>query len=442
MRVLCEALNASKKGGTGIATYIRSLAKAATGAGFDFDGLLHSYLPLDRRNKVVAEIELYDVNNRTVSGLTRYIELPFRYLIGVPFGIRGIPLPERDQSVLVSSDFGERSAKSGFSKTYAARMFEELSNLHFDRFGARATLRLDAKHEIFHATHPIPLMKKGAANIYTIHDLVPLRLPHTTLDDKKHYFRLIKHLAKSADHIVTVSESSKRDIMALTGIEEGRITNTYQAVDLPPDLVNRDAGQISQLLARVFQLEYKEFYVFLGAIEPKKNVARLIDGYLSSGSARPLIIVGGLGWDYESDVERMERKELTKYRLLGGEIISESKVRRMGFLPLSHVLALMQGSRALIFPSLYEGFGLPVLEGMSLGTPVITSNVSSLPEVAGDAAILVNPLDIDAIGRAIMAVDRDEDLCAELSRKGLSRAQQFSMRQYQEKVARLYSRLG
>ena len=110
-------------------------------------------------------------------------------------------------------------------------------------------------------------------------------------------------------------------------------------------------------------------------------------------------------------------------------------------MPQDQLISLIRGARAVLFPSIYEGFGLPVAESMFLGTPVLTSNVSSLPEVAGDAALLIDPYSIDAISRAIAALDRDDELCGDLSRRGRVQAQKFSPAAYDDRLRKLYDGL-
>jgi hypothetical protein len=122
------------------------------------------------------------------------------------------------------------------------------------------------KPDLFHATQMIPLKVSGAANIYTIHDLVPILLPYTTLDDKKFFLSAVRYLCKSADHIVTVSEKSKADIMALTGIAENRITNTYQAVSIPDRVLSLSEDEVATNIENLFGLEYQQYFLFCGAL--------------------------------------------------------------------------------------------------------------------------------------------------------------------------------
>ena len=304
-----------------------------------------------------------------------------------------------------------------------------------------APLKFAERPDIFHASHAVPLAVKGCPNIYTIHDLVPLRLPHTTLDDKKHVYRLLTKLARTADHIVTVSEYSRQDIIRELGVDEKRVTNTYQAVDVPAEVLARSKDEIATELHALFGLEFREYFLFCGAIEPKKNVSRLIDAYAASGTKYPLILAGGGGWQNDGDLRKIDAERFVNFRIDGGVVRRERQVQRLEYLPRDQLMALIRGARALLFPSIYEGFGLPVVEAMLLGTPVVTSNVSSLPEVAGDAALLVDPYSTEAISRAIVALDQDDDLCRDHSQRGQVQAQKFSADAYDGRLSALYSEL-
>ena len=289
-----------------------------------------------------------------------------------------------------------------------------------------------------HCTYQLPLRAKRACNIYTIHDLVPLRLPFTTLDNKRLSYRLLRKIAAEADHIVTVSENSKRDIVSLLGVPEERVTNTYEAVEFPRELTERSDDVVAEQLRGSYQLEFRNYLLFYGALEPKKNVARLIDAYMLSGADIPLVVTGAAGWGNQTETKMLD------------ELSAEGRERRRGsrrvyrfeYASIPMLVTLIRGARAVIFPSLYEGFGLPVFEAMQLGTPVVTSSTSSLPEIAGDAALYVDPYDTYQIAQAIKTISADEGLRAELSRRGLVQAELFSMARYRERVAALYERLG
>ena len=206
-------------------------------------------------------------------------------------------------------------------------------------------------------------------------------------------------------------------------------------------MLARPEDDVAVEVANLFGLDRGEFYLFIGALEPKKNVVRLIDAYAASGSRRPLVIAGGQGWQNEADQERMRDPRFSGYRFADSTLSKFERVRRISYLPFNQLVALMRSARALLFPSLFEGFGLPVLEAMSLGTPVMTSNVTSLPEVAGDAALLVDPRDVSAMAAAIRRLDGDGDLLAELSARGRMQAAGFGMAQYQARLQGVYDRV-
>jgi glycosyltransferase involved in cell wall biosynthesis len=272
--------------------------------------------------------------------------------------------------------------------------------------------------------------------VYTIHDLVPLRLPFTTRDNKRRAFGLLKKVTAEADHIITVSEACKRDIIKLLGVDPQRITNTYQTVAFPQEYLDRPQAAIANYLDGSFGLEMNGYLLFFGALEPKKNVGRLIEAYLTSGVEIPLILVLSPGWNNESQLRRLEEHEARS-----GTGTNRATIRRLDFVSLSTLVALIRGARAVVFPSLYEGFGLPVLEAMLLGTPVVTSANGGLPEITGDAALLVDPYDVEDITRAIKTITNDGDLRCELSRRGVVQAAKFSLDRYQERVRAVYASL-
>ena len=306
----------------------------------------------------------------------------------------------------------------------------------------RLAVRMPGRPKLMHWTYPLPLHILGATNIYTMHDLVPLRLPYTTLDNKRRYFRLNRMLARNADHIVTVSEASKRDIMSLLGLPEERVTNTYQAVDIPKKLRDVPMPQVQAEIDGSFGLEAGKYWMFFGAIEPKKNVGRLIQAYLASGVPGPLVIVGKKAWKSEDEL-RLLYDDHVKYLVQEGSILrTRHRIMMLDYVPFRLLVNLIRGARAVLFPSLYEGFGLPALEAMLLGTPVITSNTASMPEVVGDAALQVDPYDISALVQAIQAVDRDPALRARLAEAGPRRAALFSPERYAARLEALYAQLG
>lgn len=309
------------------------------------------------------------------------------------------------------------------------------SSMSFNYLNRLINVSVPIKPSIAHWTYPLPLKVSGVANLYTLHDLVPLKLPYTTLDNKKKYFKLVSLIAKQADHIITVSESSKKDIIEFLGVDESRITNTYQSVFIPDKYRFKSSELVANEVDKIFGLPYKGFYLFWGSIEPKKNIGRLIEAFVRCDSKLPLIIVGAQSWKSDGELQLLKSFGLNgdhnKVSFYNG------RIRIINYLPFSMLISLIKSAKATIFPSLYEGFGLPVLESMLLGTPVITSNTSSLIEVAGDAALYVDPYDVESLIKAINLMDKDSDIGSFLSEKGLKQADKFSIKNYNNKL-RIY----
>jgi glycosyltransferase involved in cell wall biosynthesis len=191
----------------------------------------------------------------------------------------------------------------------------------------------------------------------------------------------------------------------------------------------------------MFNLSWQRYFLFFGAIEPKKNLPRLIEAYLASNVSDPLLIVGGQGWLDERETTLLYNDIVGVQGLKDGALRRTDRVRRYDFLPQATLVNLIRGAKAVMFPSLYEGFGLPVLEAMQLGAPVLTSTGGALPEVAGDAAVLVDPFDVQAIKRAIIALDADEGLRSSLCERGLRQAESFSPQAYQQRLEGLYRQI-
>jgi glycosyltransferase involved in cell wall biosynthesis len=422
--------------GTGVATYARNLAIAARQAGWSVNALASAETRLSTKEPVLSEILLYDTGRAKQSAALRTAQVAIAGAISAPFGFRPRQLPHTGVVTEPNAD-----AAALYDETFVDRRLFDTAAAYFRCYGRPATVRMEETPALFHASHPLPLRVKGCPNIVTIHDLVPLHLPYMTLDNKRFFYHLVSHLVREADHIVTVSEYSRDDIMKVFGVPGDRITNTYQAVSFPRALTEKPIAAAGQEVEDLFDLEPGGYFLFLGAIEPKKNVTRLINAYLMSGSRRPLVIAGGLGWQYDDDLARINDERFMRYRVTPEFIAAEKRVRHVSYVKFAHLVSLIRCARALLFPSLFEGFGLPVLEAMTLGTPVMTSNVTSLPEVAGDAALFADPTDVSAMAAAIRKLDADDDLCAELAQRGPTQAAKFSAERYRERIATLYGRL-
>lgn len=427
--VCIDGFNIALRRGSGIATYGRNLLSNLTAIGMETQVLYGPHANISKQ-ALLNQIALTDAHTPGRSRVRPAVEAAT-----ARFGRTAHAVPLTDQVIWPARGGGRPAARACWSAprlfTTANRAFRDYRTFTPVRFAAHGDV---PRPDVAHWTTVLPLHAPGAANVYTIHDMIPLRLPHTTLDNKRQFLAVCRGIARRADHIAVVSESTRRDVIRFLGVAEERVTTTWQSVSIPERLRAASDDAVATELEGVFNLGWKGYFLYFGAIEPKKNLARIVEAYLASGSRLPLVVVGGRAWLDEDETALMHQARKGK----GGA----ERIRLYDFLPFSMLVSLIRGARATVFPSLYEGFGLPVLESMLLGTPVITSTAASLPEVAGDAAVLVDPYDVAALAREIRRLGADDDLAADLSRRGPAQAAKFSPEVCQTRLADLYGRLG
>lgn len=420
-----DGYNLALPQGTGVATYARTLAEAIAGGGNRVDLVFGLNIP----RKVSPELResLFFGRLRDASPQRRTWRRAVRQY-------RVSPLAKPLQPVSVAGrvvEAGAAGALPPFDRLYNLSEIFDTCARHFRRYGRFLTVRVPEPPAIMHWTYPLPIRMAGTRNLYTLHDLVPLRLPHASLEDKRYYDMLVRACVRDADHIVTVSDNSRNDIVTLLDADPDRVTNTYQSVSMPP---RGDEAALAHRLRRLFDLPARGYFLFFGAIEPKKNLGRLIEAYLQADVEEPLVIVGAEAW--------LADREL---RLLGGAhgtaLPGAARIRRIDYLPRPLLLDVMAGARAVAFPSLYEGFGLPALEALALGVPLLTSTAGSLPEVVGDAALCVDPYDVGAIADGIRRLSGDAGLRARLASAGPAQAERFSMTRYQARLEAVYHKV-
>ncbi len=408
--------------GTGVATYGLALAEAVKSLSLSVQGIFG--VPVGR-DPGLREVLYYEAMGRGLPPRTspRWLR-PVIDRIATMRGIQLLPIVESGR--VERRGFVDRLPT--FDRLYSAAYLFERAEKHFRRTLSFLELEMPDPPSIMHWTYPIPIRIAGARNIYTLHDLVPLKLPFATLDKKRLYQKLVARCVADADHIVTVSESSRRDIIELLGAPEDRVTNTYQHSPMP--------AQGSELadVASIFGVKPRQYFLYFGAIEPKKNISRLVEAYLSTNSATPLVLVGARAWQKDDElrlVDAIARR--------GGA--DGARIIQLEYLPRRLLMHLVSHAKAVLFPSLYEGFGLPVLEAMQLGVPVITSTEGSLPEVAGDAALAIDPYDVAALSAAIRRVDHDAELRVRLAGAGRVQAARFSLDAHRRRLHSVYSRV-
>ena len=287
--------------------------------------------------------------------------------------------------------------------------------------------------DLFHAPHYVVPPLTTAPVVVTIHDCIHLRFPQYLPSRAALYYAraMMSVAAKRSRRVLTVSQASKDDILHYLHVPAEKVEVIYNAIDM------RLAGEPTQEeVARVRErfLLTAPFVLYTGNIKPHKNVDRLIEAFsiLRQRSAQDvkLLIIGD---------------EISKYpnlRRLVHRFQLHQHVRFLGFVPDATLSVLYRLASVFVFPSLYEGFGLPPLEAMAAGAPVITSNVSSLPEVVGDAAILIDPMDAGAIAQAMAQVLGDPALRQDLIRRGRERVKAFSWARSVARVRQVYGEVA
>ncbi len=282
---------------------------------------------------------------------------------------------------------------------------------------------------LFHAPHYVlpPLVR--CRSVVTIHDCIHLMFPQYLPGRLAlQYARTSITLAtRRATRVITVSESSKRDILRFVDAPADKIDVIYNAYDERFTVEPREEDVVR--VRERYQL-HDEFVLYAGNVKPHKNLGRLIDAFdlvrqRGLGHLK-LVIIGDDVSKYTALRRAVHQHQLHKF------------VRFLGYLPEETLAVMYRLAGVFVFPSLYEGFGLPPLEAMASGTPVVTSNVSSLPEVAGDAAVLVDPYDAQAIADGIYQVLTDERLRRDLRKKGVARAGMFSWETSVRRVHKIY----
>jgi glycosyltransferase involved in cell wall biosynthesis len=285
---------------------------------------------------------------------------------------------------------------------------------------------------LFHATDfVLPPTLPHVASLLTVHDLSFVRVPNSASPSLKEYLdRIVPDSVRRSTYVLADSLATKNDLIDLYSAPSSKISVLLSGVD------SRFFDPVSSFVLMTTRSKYgidKISYIFaVGTVQPRKNYSRLIQSLAqlrSQGIDVHLVIAGGKGW-LESPIYKA---------------VSDSKMQEfvhfIGFVDDKDLPALYRSAVCVAFPSLYEGFGLPILEGMACGVPVLTSNVSSLPEVAGDSAIMVDPYDLDAITDGLQRLILDSDLRNTLIQKGLVRARQFTWEKSAQQLLGIYQNL-
>jgi glycosyltransferase involved in cell wall biosynthesis len=290
----------------------------------------------------------------------------------------------------------------------------------FERLSERFDLpRVEwfARFDVLFAPNFVPPPTRVRRLVVTVHDLAFKRFPETAPHGTKWWLARLDRALDRATRVIAVSESTKRDLLEFSGVDPARVAVIPLGVDRT---LFRPPGPEAVAAARSkFGLE-GPYLLYLGGIEPRKNLPNLVAAFSRLTAELQLVIAGsGVEWNPQGSNRLLESLDKLPAEVRG-------RVHRTGYVSEADKVALLGGAEVFVYPSLYEGFGLPVLEAMACGTRVVTSNGSSLPEVAGDAAILVDPTDPTAIADGIDRVLGDVALRKRLGEAGLARAERFT----------------
>ena len=288
-------------------------------------------------------------------------------------------------------------------------------------------------YDVYHFfNYIIPPFSKAKV-ITTIHDLAFVKCPETMRWKTLWHLKLrIRYSLKKADHIIVISKSTKSDLIENFDVNPQKISVVPCAVDCNIYNVG-DVVELREQIRKKYDLPNR-FFLYLGTVEPRKNIERLIKAYsklpLELRCEMKLVIAGGKGWKCEQIYALPQKLNVEKDVLFTGYIDEEDK-------PYIYNL-----SEIFLFPSLYEGFGIPILEAMASGTPVITSSVSSMPEVSGGAAVLVNPLDVEVLSDAMLELSNDPEKRDKLIQKGYRRVHAYSWKESAEILLNVFKNVS
>jgi glycosyltransferase involved in cell wall biosynthesis len=300
-------------------------------------------------------------------------------------------------------------------RALAGRHIFQAAQLSFSLRRRFMEVETDIPAGVMHWTYPVPIAIRGWRNIYTIHDVVPLDHPNLSSVDGRRFRDMLSRIVRSADRIITVSDHARSRIIDQLGCSPDLVVNCYQPVKLGDALPPRALPE---------GLEAGRFLLFYGTIERRKNLDRVIAAHRLSGVQLPLVLAGPDG--------------IRGYRPEAHAMSSEG-VLRLPYLSRPQLEATLRAARAVIFPSLAEGFGLPVVEAMAAGVPVLTSDSGALAEIAGDAALLVDPESTEKISAGISIIANDDELRRLMCERGYRVADRFSLAGFALRLRDVYA---
>lgn len=298
------------------------------------------------------------------------------------------------------------------------------------QIGLAAEVYLNPPDILFIPAHTLPLIRpRGLKSIVTIHDLGYEYLEEYHKFPQRLYLNKSTVFAsKHASHLIAVSQATKKDLVERLGVSSSRISVVYEGIN--KEIFKPQSKKVVGEVKEKYGL--KEYLLFVGTIQPRKNLKNLILAYAQIYNKYDIdiVIAGKSGW-LDKDIYQLPK-----------ELNIEGRVKFLHYVPQKDLPALYSGAKALTFPSLFEGFGLPIVEAFACGLPVLTSNVSSMPEVANNSALLINPYDIFSITKGLEQILSNNNLREQLTRKGFERAKLFSWEKAAKETIEIFNNIG
>jgi glycosyltransferase involved in cell wall biosynthesis len=341
------------------------------------------------------------------AGVSRYIEALVRHL----------PEAAPDDGLVVFSGSNRPPDRAGFDDRVEWRHSRLPTarppvRILWEQTGGVVAARR-ARVDLLHSPVNVVAMATRIPQVVTVHDLAFHHFPEQYPGMKQRYLRMMTRLSvRRATRVIAVSEATRRDIIDVYGCDPRRVVTVPNGVD--PEMRKLAADEVDAF--RRDQNLPEQFFLFLGTLQPRKNVETLVRAFalVSKTVDWPLVVAGSPGWHYERIFQLVRELDLTE------------RVRFVGHVAADQLALWYNAATVFAYPSLYEGFGLPLLEAMACGTAVVTSNASSLPEVVGIDGLIVDPRDVSGLAEAILSLALNDDLRQQLEERGQTRAKSFT----------------
>jgi len=337
------------------------------------------------------------------------------------------------RSLITTTQNSEHHLRLYFNQAPPAGLFQELPHVEFcvipfPRLWTHVRLAYELQRRspdvFFTPAHVIPFVYRGPS-VATVHDLGYHYFPSAHTKSQAAYLQLSTRAnGRLARELIADSGITKADLIRFYDTDSGKITVIYPGLD--PDLRRVDDEELITRTCEKYGIE-SPYLLYIGTLQPRKNLNRLVRAFAQSGLPHQLVLGGKVGWQTDSLLTEIASLE---------ELLRE-RVLLVGYIAESDKAALLSGADALVYPSLYEGFGFPLLEAQACGTPVLAADSSSLPEISAGSALLVDPLDVDEMSRLMRLIVEDNTLRRDLIDKGYKNSRRFDWQTTAENVLRV-----